>query len=111
VALRSACLDTHSRAPVRPLLRDWLWGIAAYGQLMSSPLGRRERLRGDLAALRATFYEGQGVDLRTPLDRAVDAALEHWRAALEALQAERLGAEERARFRRRVPDVDLATGS
>ena len=110
-AVRAACLETHGRAPLRPQLRDWLWGIAAYGQLMSSPLGRRERLQGDLVALRTGFYQGEGVDLCSPLDRAVDRALEHWRAALEVLQADRLGAEERERFQHQVPDVDLATGA
>jgi hypothetical protein len=110
-ALRAACLETHGRAPLRPQVRDWLWGIAAYGRLMSSPAGRRERLRGDLDALRAELYQGDGVDLCTPLDRAVERTLEHWQAALDALTAERLGAEERERFRKSVPDVDLATGA
>ena len=110
-AFRVACLDTHGRAPARPEVRRWLWGIAAYGELMSSPLGRRERLHGDLDALRADFYQGETVDLCAPLDQAVELTLDYWRAALEVLAAPKLDAEVRNRFRARVPDVDLATGA
>jgi hypothetical protein len=109
-ALRAACLEVHGRAPGPAELRDWLWGIAAYGRLMSSPLGRRERLRGDLDRLRNELYEGEKVNLVALLAEAVRLTLEYWRAAQVVLQAERLTAEVRQRFLERVPDLDLATG-
>jgi len=110
-ALRAACLETHGRAPSPRELRDFLFGIAAYGHLMSSPAGRRERLRGDLDALRRDYYHGPGVDLETPLQHAVQLTVEYWRAAADLLAGERLGTEQREVFLRRVPDVDLATGA
>ena len=106
-----ACLDTHGRAPRRDEVRGWLWGIAAYGRLMSSSLGRRERLDGDPARLRAEFYQGEAVDLYTPLGQAIELTLEYWRAAAEVLAAGRLDGAVRERFQRAVPDLDLATGS
>jgi hypothetical protein len=109
-ALRAALLETHGRAPAAAELGDWLFGIAAYGLLMSSPLGRRERLSGDLEALRRDFYQGPAVDMVAPLERGVQLTLEYWRAALELLRADHLGGEARAVFLRQVPDVDLGTG-
>jgi hypothetical protein len=109
-AFRIACLQSHGRAPGRAEVRDWLWGVAAYGQLMSSPAGRCERLRGDLARLRAEFYQGEGVDLCSPLQTAIELTLEHWKAASEVLRAQHLTAAARQLFLQRVPDLDLATG-
>ena len=110
-AFEVACLDTHGRAPRRAELRSWLWGIAAYGQLMSSPAGFGERLPRDREAIRAEFYQGEGVDLRTPLESAIGLTLGYWRAALHVLRAERVDNAVRRRFRDQLPDLDLSTGS
>jgi hypothetical protein len=110
-AFRAASLETHGRAPSPALLREWLAGVTAYGCLMSSPLGRTERLKGDLAALRSTFYQGPSTDLRSPLAQGMELTLEYWHAALEVLRADRVTEEVRQCFLARVPDVDLGTGA
>lgn len=110
-ALRAACLETHGRAPTRAELGDWLWGTTAYGVLLSSPIGRLERLSGDRAALRARYYQGPDIDLVSPLEQAQEATARAWRAGDQLLLSERLDEEVRAVFLRQVPDVDLGTGA
>ena len=111
LALRAASLEVHGRAPSSRELADWLWGVTAYGWLLSSPAGSLDGLRGDLGALRSTFYQGPDVDLVTPLRQAADLTVDYWRAALDVLGAEQITAEVRAAFLRRVPDVDFSTGA
>ncbi len=108
--LRAALLQVHARAPGPAELWGWLHGVTAYGRLLSSPLGRRERFGGDPAAGRAEWYRGPGLDLQAPLQRSLDATVEGWGAAAAALEAARLTPEVRQAFSRRVPDVDLGTG-
>ena len=110
-AVRSACLETHGRAPSTAHVRDWLWGITAYGSLLSSRLGKIERLDGDVQALRERWYQGPGVDLCTPLQRAQDLTADYWRAAREVARADRITEEVRDTFLSTVPDVDLGTGA
>lgn len=110
-ALRAALLETHGRTPAPRELADWLFGIAAYGALMASPLGRREGIRGEVAAARREHYQGPEVDLVTPLERGIELTLDYLRAALAVLAADRLTVEAREVFQRRVPDVDLGTGA
>ncbi len=110
-ALRAALLETHGRAPTPAEVADWLFGIAAYGHLMASPLGRREGLREDAEVARREHYQGPGVDLATPLARGIELSLEYFRAALALLEADRLTVEAREVFLRKVPDVDLGTGA
>ncbi len=110
-ATRSACLETHGRAPSTAEVKDWLWGIAAYGGLVSSRLGRIEGLEADVPALRERWYQGPGVDLCSPLERAQDLTAEYWRAALEVARADRITGEVRDTFLAVVPDVDLGTGA
>lgn len=110
-ALRSACLETHGHTPRPAEVRDWLWGTTAYGAVLSSPLGRIERLTGDLDDLRRQWYQGPEVDLVTPLQRAQALTAEYWRAAAQLVRAGRLTAERRETFLRLVPDIDLSTGA
>lgn len=110
-AVRAACLETHGRAPSEPELRDWLWGTTAFGALMSSPLARIERPQGGVERVRERYYQGPQVDLQTPLERAQEATAAAWHAASEVLNAERITAEVRQVFLRKVPDVDLGTGA
>ncbi len=109
-AIRGACLEVHGRAPSAGELQDWLWGVAAYGHLMSSAVGRAERLKGDLTALRAKTYQGPSLDLQQPLEAAAELTLQSWACAAELLRADRLDGEARASFLHHVPDVDLSTG-
>lgn len=108
--IRAACLETHGRAPSTADMQDWLWGVTAYGRLLSSTVGRRERLQGDMQELRAKHFQGPGVDLHTPLERSVDLTLDYWRAALNLLESRRITEEVRHVFLRSVPDVDLGMG-
>jgi hypothetical protein len=110
-ALRAACLEVHGRAPVEADVSDWLWGTTAYSVLFSSPLGRIERPREDPAQLRRRFYLGPDVNLVSPLRTAQQTTLHAWEAAEQLLSADSLTAEVRSVFLRRVPDVDLGTGS
>ena len=110
-AMRSACLETHGRAPSTASVRDWLWGITAYGSLLSSRLGKIEALDGEVQPLREQWYQGPGVDLCAPLDHAQDLTLECWRAAREVTRADRITGEVRDTFLATVPDVDLGTGT
>jgi hypothetical protein len=110
-ALRAALLETHGRAPSPAELSDWLFGIAAYGRLMASPLGLREGIRGETGELRREHYQGPGVNLASPIPRGIELTLEYFRAALALLDADRLTREAREVFLHRVPDVDLGTGA
>jgi len=108
---RAAMLQTHGRCPTAAEVGDWLWGVTAYAHLMGSSFGRRsEGLRGDLDQLRTERYRGPTVDLATPLQRAIERTLQHWRAAADLLAEDRLSEEACQLFGRRVPDVDLNMG-
>ena len=110
-ALRAACLQTHGRAPRPAEVRDWLRGIAGYGRLFSSRLGRMELPAGDPEQLRERWYQGPGVDLVAPLSRARRMTLTCWEAAAQLLSAERLTAEVQAAFLSCAPDIDLGMGA
>jgi hypothetical protein len=111
LALRAATLEVHGRTPDPSQLRDWLWGVTAYGHLFGSPAGRLERLRGDRGALRTTFYQGPAVDLAAPLQQAMDLTIDYWHAALDVVNADRINGEVRTAFLQHVPDVDFSTGA
>lgn len=111
LALRSALLEVHGRTPQDRQWSSWLRGVTQYGQLVSSLVGRHERLRGDLSALRAQYYQGPKLDLAQPLKRASEITLDYWRCAEAVLAAERLTNEVREGFLTRVADVDLAAGA
>lgn len=110
-ALRAACLQTHGRAPTGAQVRSWLRGVTSYGELLSSPLGATEKLRGDLDALRGAMYLGEGVDLLAPLRRSLERTVEGWRAARAVLEADTVDNEARRTFLGQVPDIDLGMGA
>jgi len=110
-ALRAACLEAHGRAPGSAEWSDWLWGTTAFGVLLSSPIARTERPKAPLDQVRATYYQGPGVDLVAPLEAGLEATLVAWRAAVAVLEADHVDAEVQEVFLTRVPDVDLGTGS
>lgn len=110
-AVRAACLETHGRAPEPARMSDWLWGTTVYGLLMSSPIARREQVKGEVARVRETLYQGPGVDMVLPLARALEATLSSWRAAAALLEADQVTGEVQRVFLGAVPDVDLGTGS
>jgi hypothetical protein len=110
LALRASCIETHGRVPAAAEVRDWLWGITAYGAVFSSPSGRMERLHGDLDQLRQTWYQGPGIDLLTPIHRAQEVTRDCWQAAMQVLDAGQLTGEVRRAFLQQVPDIDMGTG-
>jgi hypothetical protein len=109
-AIRAACLETHGRAPSTAEVSDWLFGVTAYARLVSSRLGRTERLERPADEIRRRFYSGGEVDLERPLARALELSATYLEAAEELLELGRIDPEGRATFLRRVPDVDLGTG-
>lgn len=108
--LRIALLETHAHTPSIPQVKDWLWGIAAYGHVMASPMGLLERLPEDQTELRSTYFQGPGVDLLSPLHMALSWTIKSWQAAVDVIEAESIRPEVRATFLQRIPDIDLATG-
>lgn len=110
-ATRAACIETHGRAPTSSDVREWLRGTTTYGFLMSSPLGRVERLKEDREALKQRFFDGPETDIYHPLQQSLAKTVAVWKSAEHVMAAERITSEVRDVFLQQVADIDLGTGA